>query len=201
MLTTEGFNVSENPTFEWIHDTFLILIRMFPDANLCPPTTIVSMNARYDPHYHIKVGATLRSFRKENYLIIGTGGAVHNLYRNVWQPMVLYRDSLGQETPPETWALDFRQATEDVITRNSGPKLRRAMVRLMKHPQYRAAQATDDHFMPALFCAGAAGDWEDAGTANILGAETWELTNMCNSQYTMGSFSSAVKGPNTKVVS
>lgn len=201
MLTAENFKVSENPNFEWIHDTFLILIRMFPDASLCPPTTIISMNARYDPHYHIKVGATLRPFRKENYLIIGTGGAVHNLYRNVWHPMVMYRDSLGQETPPENWALDFRQATEDAITRNSGPSLRRAMVRLMKHPQYRSAQATDDHFMPAMFCAGAAGDWEDSGTNNKLGAETWELTNMCNSQYTMGDYASKDNGLSAKVIS
>ncbi|KAL1856777.1 hypothetical protein Plec18170_003749 [Paecilomyces lecythidis] len=159
------------------------------------------MNARYDPHYHVKIGATLRPLRKENYLIIGSGGAVHNLYRNVWKPMVLYRDSLGQETPPGLWALDFRQATEDAITRNSGPKLRRAMIRLMRHPQYRAAQATDDHFMPALFCAGAAGDWEDSGTTNILGAETWELTNMCNSQYTLGSYASVGKSENVKFIS
>ncbi|RDL36314.1 Uncharacterized protein BP5553_05666 [Venustampulla echinocandica] len=190
MLAAQGFNVSENPTFDWIHDTYLVLIRMFPDAKLCPPVTIVSMNARYDPHYHIKVGATLRPLREEGYLLIGTGGAVHNLYRNEWRPMVLYRDSLGQEKPPETWALDFRQATEDAITRNSGPKLRRAVARLMKHPQYRAAQATDDHFIPALFCAGAAGDWDDMGSVNVLGAETWELTNMCNSQFTLGSYDS-----------
>ena len=188
MLAANGFDVAENPDFEWIHDTFLVLIRMFPDASLCPPTTIVSMNARYDPHYHIRMGATLRPLRREGYLIIGSGGAVHNLYRNVWQPMVLYRDSLGQETPPETWALDFRQAAEDAITRNSGPGLRRAVARLMKHPQYRAAHATDDHFMPMLFCAGAAGDWDDVSTSNVLGAETWELTNMCNSQFTMGSY-------------
>ena len=194
MLKAEGFNASANPEFNWIHDTYLILIRMFPDANLCPPTTIISMNARYDPHYHIKVGATLRPLRHENYLFIGTGGAVHNLYRNVWKPMLLYRESLGQETPPESWALDFRQATEDAITGNSGPALRKAMARLMKHPQYRDAQATDDHFMPALFCAGAAGDWEDMGTKNILGAETWELTNMCNSQFTFGDYRDVKNG-------
>lgn len=188
MLSAEGVNVSENPKFDWIHDTFLVLINMFPDASLCPPTTIVSMNARYDPHFHIRIGATLRPLRKEGYLLIGTGGAVHNLYRNHWAPMLLYRDSLGQETPPEKWALDFRQATEDAIVHNKGPRLRRAMARLMKHPQYRAAQATDDHFMPAMFCAGAAGDWEDVDTVNVLAAETWELVNMCNSQFTFGPY-------------
>ncbi|KKK24657.1 aromatic ring-opening dioxygenase family protein [Aspergillus ochraceoroseus] len=186
MLAAEGFTVRGNPTFDWIHDVYLILIHMFPAG--CPPTTIVSMNARYDPHYHVKVGATLRPLRRENYLLIGTGGAVHNLYRNRWAPMLRFRDNFAMETPPEDWALEFRQAVEDVITKTSGPQLRRAMTRLMKHPQFREAHATDDHFMAAMFVAGAMGDWEDAGTAAEMGAESWELTNMCNSQFTFGSW-------------
>ena len=184
MLAASGFAVSGNPTFDWIHDTYLILIRMFPAG--CPPTAIVSMNARFDPHFHMKVGQALRPLRREGYLIIGSGGAVHNLYRNRWLPMLRYSDNFAQETPPEPWALEFRQAVEDVITHNSGPKLRRAMTRLMKHPLYREAHATDDHFMAAMFVAGAAGNEEDEGVLGELKAETWELTNMCNSQYTIG---------------
>jgi aromatic ring-opening dioxygenase catalytic subunit (LigB family) len=191
MLAGEGFSVGPNPNFEWIHDTFMVLIRMFPDFTRCPPTTIISMNARYDPWYHVKVGATLRPLRKEGYLLIGTGGAVHNLYRNYWTDMLLYRESLSQERPPEPWALNFRQATEDVITKNRGPALRKAMIRLMQHPAYREAQATDDHFMPAMFAAGAAGDKEDESMPNLLAAETWELFNMCNSQFTFGVYRSA----------
>lgn len=89
--------------------------------------------------------ATLRPLRKEGYLLIGTGGAVHNLYRNKWTNMLLYRESLGQEISPESWALDFRQPCEDVVTNNRGPALRKGMIRLMQHPAYREAQATDDH--------------------------------------------------------
>lgn len=188
MLDAAGYRVSGNSTTPWHHDVFMVLIRMFPEASTCPPTVILSSNARYDPHYHMKMGATLRKLRHEGYLLIGTGGAVHNLYRNIWSDMLLYRESLGQQKPPEEWALEFRQATEDAITKNSGPELRAALVRLMKHPAYREAHATDEHFIPALFCAGAAGDWEDVGSKNILGAESWELTNMCNSQYTLGEY-------------
>ncbi|KAI7209443.1 LigB subunit of an aromatic-ring-opening dioxygenase LigAB [Hortaea werneckii] len=177
MLNNAGINTRANETFEWIHDTYLILIRMFP--NKCPPTTIISMNTRFDPHLHMKVGNKIRPLRHEGYLVIGTGGAVHNLYRNVWAPMLRYRDNFAQETPPEGWALEFRQSVEDCITQNRGPALRRAITRLMKHPQYRDAHATDDHFMAACFVAGAAGDWEDEEQEKgRLGAETWELTNM-----------------------
>lgn len=136
----------------------------------------------------MKVGQALRCLRSEGYLIIGSGGAVHNLYRNIWGPMVKYTDNFGQETPPEPWALEFRQAVEDAIKNNTGPHLRRAMTRLMKHPLYRDAHATDDHFMAAVFVAGAVGDEEDEGVYGELKAETWELTNMCNSQFTFGSW-------------
>lgn len=192
LLKDEGFNVTPHDSFEWIHDTYLILIRMFPTK--CPPTTIISMNARFDPHFHMRVGSTLRPLRSQGYLIIGTGGAVHNLYRNQWAPMLKYRDNFAQEAPPEGWALEFRQSVEDVMKNNRGPNLRRAVTRLMKHPQYRDAHATDDHFMAACFVSGAAGDWEDLEEkAGELKAETWELTNMCNSQFTIGEWKSGGK--------
>jgi len=175
LLKDAGFNVRPNTTFEWIHDTYLILIRMFPNG--CPPTTLISMNARFDPHYHMAVGSAVRPLRNEGYLIIGTGGAVHNLYRNIWGPMLKYRDNFAQNTPPGDWALNFRQSFEDCISQNRGPALRRAITRLMKHPQYRDAHGTDDHFMSACFVAGAAGDWEDEQEeTGRLEAETWELT-------------------------
>lgn len=189
ILKQDGFDVEGNNTFDWIHDTYLILIRMFPGG--CPPTVIVSMNARFDPHFHAAVGASFRPLRKEGYLIIGSGGAVHNLYRNKWAPMLRHRDNFGMVGAPEAPMLEFRQAFEDVVTKNSGPELRRGLTRLMKHPQYRDAHGTDDHFMSALFVAGASGAEEDRGTHGRLCAETWELTNMCNSQFTFGSWPTA----------
>jgi aromatic ring-opening dioxygenase catalytic subunit (LigB family) len=191
MLQDAGFEASANESFDWIHDTYLILIRMFPGG--CPPTVLISMNARYDPHFHAKVGSTVRPLREEGYLLIGSGGAVHNLYRNHWMPMLRYTDNFAQEKPPDAWAMEFRQSVEDVFRNNSGPKLRRALTRLMKHPQYRDAHGTDDHFMSAMFVAGAAGDEDDEGVYGELKAETWELTNMCNSQFTIGKWPQTIR--------
>jgi aromatic ring-opening dioxygenase catalytic subunit (LigB family) len=92
LLKQSGLKAKLNTKFDWIHDTYLIIIRMFPEGS--PPTTIISMNARYDPHYHVKVGAALRPLRREDTLFIGTGGAVHNLYRNNWYQMLRYRGRL-----------------------------------------------------------------------------------------------------------
>jgi aromatic ring-opening dioxygenase catalytic subunit (LigB family) len=175
MLKDGGLNAHPNPSFDWIHDSFLILIRMFPDG--CPPTVLISQNARYDPHFHVRVGSILRPLREEGYLIIGSGGAVHNLYRNVWTPMLRYRDNFAMPSPPGDWALDFRQAFEDAMTKHSGLELRKAVTRLMKHPKFRDAHGTDEHFIPATFVAGAAGDIADTGTPGSLCAEDWELVS------------------------
>lgn len=190
MLKDEGLDARENQTFDWIHDTYLILIRMFPNG--CPPTTIISMNARFDPHFHAKVGGIVGKLRDDNYLIIGTGGAVHNLYRNHWWQMLRYSDNFAQPVPPEKAMLEFRQSVEDVFVRNCRKDMKKgtlvnAVTRLMKHPQFREAHGTDDHFMAACFIAGVVdgSDWDEEEGC-VLGAEDWELVNMCNSQFTVG---------------
>ncbi|KAL4804543.1 Extradiol ring-cleavage dioxygenase, class III enzyme, subunit B [Aspergillus unguis] len=133
MVAAEGFHVSGNTTFDWIHDVCPVLIRMFPAG--CPPTTIISMNARFDPHFQMKIGSVLRPLRYENYFLIVTGGATHNLYRNWWAPMLRFRDNFAMETTPEDWALEFRQVVEDVLLKMPGPNLQREMTKLMKHPK------------------------------------------------------------------
>lgn len=210
-LQAAGIPAKPDPTFDWIHDTYLVLIRMFPKG--CPPTTIVSSQHRYDPHLHVAIGAALRPLRdwdKHKTLFVGSGGAVHNLYRNIWTPMLRYRDNFAMTQPPADWALDFRQEVIDAFVAGhsrkhgveeakygtvlksaggvGGPKLRRKITALMKHPMYREAHATDDHFMATLFVAGLCGATADEGMGGELGAEDWELTNMCNSQFTLGSW-------------
>jgi hypothetical protein len=46
-------------------------------------------------------------------------------------------------------------------------------------------------FDRACFVAGAAGDWDDEREkGGVLAVEDWELSQMCNSQYTIGSWES-----------
>jgi aromatic ring-opening dioxygenase catalytic subunit (LigB family) len=172
-LQEAGIDARPAPHFEIIHDCFLILKWMFPKGKSLP-LVIVSTNDHFDPHQHLQIGIALRHLRRQKCLLIGSGGAVHNLYRNDFGPAVYWRDSFAQEKQPEQWALDFGQAFTDAVKLNSGPALRRAVTRLMQHPQYRDAHGADDHFMPAIFAAGAAGAPEDEGKPNFDGAECWE---------------------------
>lgn len=59
-------------------------------------------------------------------------------------------------------------------------------MRLMRHPLFRDAHGTDDHWAPAVFVAGACGSEEDTDSQNYVKAECWELVNMCNTQFQFG---------------
>jgi aromatic ring-opening dioxygenase catalytic subunit (LigB family) len=77
LLTNSGIEAKLNPNHEWIHDCFLVLNWMFPNSS--PPVTVISTNAHYDPDLHVAIGAAVRPLRYDNILILGTGGAVHNV--------------------------------------------------------------------------------------------------------------------------
>lgn len=176
LLKAGGIDAVADREFNWLIDTFPMLLRMFPGG--CPPITIISQNAYYEPHLHIEIGRLLRPLRKEGYLFIGSGGGVHNLYKVKWEYNWRYRDSFAQEVSPDGSNLEFRQALEDALCKNgAGPDLKRAVVRLMKHPNYRDAHGTDEHYMPTCFVAGVVGEEEDQNQNVVLGAEVWEMVS------------------------
>lgn len=89
---------------------------MFPDGT--PPATVVSLNARYNPTFHVNIGKALRELRKEGILICGTGGAVHNLYRNNWYPVLTKGDNFQEDRTPAEWAVEFEKSVSDVVSNN-----------------------------------------------------------------------------------
>lgn len=88
---------------------------MFPDGT--PHATVISLNARYNPVFHAKLGKALRGLRKEGILICGTGGAVHNLYRNNWLPLLTKGNNFQVGRKPARWAVEFERAVGDVVTK------------------------------------------------------------------------------------
>ncbi|KAM0472433.1 hypothetical protein ACHAP7_008586 [Fusarium lateritium] len=182
LLSKAGFpDVKEDPDFDWHDDTITPARWMFPDGT--PPATVVSLNARYNPTFHVKIGKALRELRKEGILICGTGGAVHNLYRNNWYPVLTKGDNFQEDRTPAEWAVEFEKSVSDVVSNNKGPQLAGALTRLTESPRYKDAHPTDDHFYPLLVIAGAV--MQDNVYGNKM-AQTWELQNMCNNQFVWG---------------
>jgi aromatic ring-opening dioxygenase catalytic subunit (LigB family) len=117
LLRGSGFrDVEEDPEFDWHDDTVTPARWMFPDGT--PPATVVSLNARYNAVFHVKIGRALSSLRKEGVLLCGTGGAVHNLYRNNWYPIVTKGDNFQEGRTPALWATEFEKSVSDVIAFN-----------------------------------------------------------------------------------
>jgi aromatic ring-opening dioxygenase catalytic subunit (LigB family) len=208
MLNGAGIETEGDDQFDWMIDSEIALVGMFGDK--CPPTVIISQNAYWDPWFHARIGTAIRSLRQEGYLIIGSGGGTHNLYRTEWHYVLKYRDVFAMESPPDPTNLEFRQALQDVICKTGGgPELKRGLCRLMKHPYFRDAHGTDEHYVSACFEAGAIGEVEDRGAKGVLGAEVWELVSLlrtelhehrlikdeqrsqCESQFSIGSWKAA----------
>ncbi|KAH8803324.1 aromatic ring-opening dioxygenase [Xylogone sp. PMI_703] len=176
-------DVEEDPNFDWHDDTVTPAKWMFPDGT--PPTTVVSLNARFNPVFHVKIGRALRQLRKEGILVCGTGGAVHNLYRNNWLPMLRRGDNFQIGSQPAKWAVEFEKSVNDTITNSTGSQLVGALVRLTKSPRYKDAHPTDDHYFPLLVIAGVVAEDNVQGEKK---AQTWELQHMCNDQFVWGSW-------------
>ena len=118
LLRKHGFtDVQEDPTFDWHDDTITPARWMFPHGT--PPATVISLNARYNPVFHAKIGRALRGLRKDGILLCGTGGAVHSLYRNNWLPLLARGDNFQSGSSPAQWAVDFERSVNDVVTKTA----------------------------------------------------------------------------------
>ena len=115
-------DVEADPKFDWHDDLMIPSLWMFPrELGGTPPSTVVSLNARYDSAFHVRLGRALAELRSEGILVICTGGAVHNLYRNNWLPMIKsgFQNNLQIGSKPAKWATDFAQSVGDVIANNN----------------------------------------------------------------------------------
>ncbi|KAI5859645.1 Extradiol ring-cleavage dioxygenase, class III enzyme, subunit B [Durotheca rogersii] len=120
LLRGAGFlDAEEDPGAAWHDDNLTPSRWLFPEGT--PPATSVSLNTRYDPIFHVKIGEALRPLRKENVLGIGSGSIVHNLFRAAWLPFLLSggRNTALPSYKPERWALSFERAVRDTIEFNS----------------------------------------------------------------------------------
>ncbi len=126
------------------HGAWIPLLLMFPDADI--PVVELSVMTRRAPDYHYALGCALREIRREGVLVIGSGGATHNLHE-------YFRRGDGSDASPdwldafEDWLVDRLEAgaVDDLLDyRNAAPSARLA------HP-------TEEHLLP-LFVAMGAGD-------------------------------------------
>lgn len=120
------------------HGAWVPLYLMYPDADV--PVIQLSIDARQGPDYHIRLGELLRPLRMSGVLIVGSGGATHNLSFALRAP---------HDDPAPDWVTAFREWLADAVTDDRRDELVRyrssAPDAVRNHP-------TEEHFLP-LLCA------------------------------------------------
>ena len=126
------------------HGVFVPLGRAFPDADI--PTIQLSLKAGLDPQFHLEMGRALAPLRDEGVLILGSGMSYHNMRG--------FRDGSGRALKDSE---QFNTWLKDAVT--SSPAARNAALARWDHaPGARAAHPREEHLIPLLVVAGAAGD-------------------------------------------
>jgi aromatic ring-opening dioxygenase catalytic subunit (LigB family) len=138
LLAAAGFATAADPKRGFDHGTFIPLKVAFPSAEI--PTVQLSMLRGLDPKRHLALGRALSPLRDEGVLIVGSGMSYHDL------PTLMTRRGRAPSAPFDAWLR--AAATALLAAWEQAPNARRA------HPR-------EDHLLPLMVAAGAAGD--DAG--------------------------------------
>ena len=126
------------------HGAWVPLSLMFPKADI--PVVQLSVLTEQPPDYHLELGRRLAFLREEGVLILGSGGATHDL-----PAMADHR----RNDPPEPHAEAFDRWLETVLTAGDTATLaayRRAAPQAERNHPYPA-----EHLLPLIVAAGAGG--------------------------------------------
>jgi len=146
LLGTAGIESAANSERGFDHGTFVPLKLAYPDAKI--PTVQLSLKAGLDPAQHLAIGRALAPLRDEGVFIIGSGMSYHNMRG--------FRDQRANAVATEfdTWLR--AAATSEPATRD------RELAAWSTAPAARDVHPREEHLLPLMVIAGAAGD--DRGT-------------------------------------
>ena len=142
LLGAAGIAVGEDDRRGFDHGTFVPLSLMYPDADV--PIVLLSMKSSYDPAEHIRVGALLAPLRDEGVLIVGSGLTYHNMR------------GFGQDASTAV-AETFEEFLNTAITADANVR-NEMLVHWQSAPAARLAHPREDHLVPLMVIAGAAGN-------------------------------------------
>lgn len=145
LLGAVGIASDEDPRRGFDHGTFVPLKLTYPDAAI--PTIQLSLVAGLDPSVHLAIGRALAPLRDEGVFLLGSGSSFHNLRAR------------GAEAVRA--ASEFDAWLKDASTRPAQERDDR-LVRWAEAPSARAAHPREEHLLPLMVIAGAAG--EDRGS-------------------------------------
>ncbi len=151
LLSKTGIQSKTDPHHGYDHGTFVPLVLMYPNADV--PVLSMSMKSNYDPAEHIRMGEALQPLRDEGVLIIGSGLTYHNMR--------------GFRTPgADSVSKQFGGWLEKVVTLKDPTRREEKLLHWEEAPAARQAHPREDHLLPLMVVAGAAG--KDPGQVDFL---------------------------------
>lgn len=159
LLRGAGHEAGLDPHRGYDHGTFVPLKLCWPDASM--PTVQLSLCRDLDPERHLAIGRALAPLRDEGVLILGSGMSFHNLG-------ALRDPAVGRHSATfDRWLREVATAPRE--------QRDRALVRWEAAPAARAAHPREEHLLPLMVIAGAAGD--DIGRTTFDGSMMgWKLS-------------------------
>jgi aromatic ring-opening dioxygenase catalytic subunit (LigB family) len=145
LLEAAGFETAADAERGFDHGTFVPLKLVFPAADV--PTLQLSLQQGLDPARHIAIGRALAPLRDEGVLLVGSGMSFHNM-RDFGQRLPAAARAL-RSAPFDTWLRETVAA--DPATRDA------ALTRWESAPSARVAHPREEHLLPLMVMAGAAG--------------------------------------------
>lgn len=142
LLTAQGIENRMDPLRGFDHGVFIPFKLIYPDADI--PILQMSLKAGLDPQYHLRFGAALEPLRAEGVLIVGSGMSYHNLRA--------FGGDIGAEH-----ASAFDKWLEQSIANKDAEERNRNLVGWAKAPSARFAHPREEHLLPLMVAAGAAG--------------------------------------------
>lgn len=151
LLGAAGFETAVDKSRGFDHGTFVPLMLTYPGASI--PTTQLSLQVGLDPKTHLKMGEALAPLRDEGVFIIGSGMSYHDLRG--------FRGGRGAGVA-ETFDAWLRETA--LLPRAERDQ---RLERWAAAPSARAAHPREEHLLPLMVVAGAAG--EDRGVLDYNG--------------------------------
>lgn len=143
-LKSYGFETSFDSNRGFDHGAFVPLAVAFPEAEI--PVVQVSIEASFDPYYHIHLGEALKPLRGEGVLILASGLTFHN--------MRMFNPEGSQ--PSE----EFDAWLQDSLIDKPYEYRKQALINWEMAPSARTCHPFEDHLIPMMVAVGAAGSDE-----------------------------------------
>ena len=140
LLSKAGFNTANDAQRGFDHGTFVPLKLAYPNSDI--PTVQLSLKRGLNPEEHLAMGRALSPLRDEGVFIIGSGMTYHNLR------------AFGSQSSPVAEAFDAwlrETGSMESIERD------RRLANWQSAPSARQAHPREEHLLPLMVIAGAAG--------------------------------------------